>query len=175
MSKKIKGFENYTIDRQGNVFNLITGFYKTPVSNKAGKGYMYVDLYSNGKCKRKYVHRLVAETFIPNTKNKPYINHIDGNPRNNNVDNLEWCTARENVEHASKVLGVMKSYEKANTKRKKRIKMIDRFSGDTKAVFDSIRDAGKITGIKSSNIVANLKGRQAYTKDFVWCYIEELE
>ena len=175
MCKLIEDFENYTIDRQGNVFNLITGICKTPTSNKTGKGYMYVDLYSKGKTKRKYVHRLVAEAFIPNPENKPYINHKDGNPHNNNVDNLEWCSPLENVKHASKVLGVMKAYEKANIKRKKKVKMIDRFSGDTIAVFDSIREAERKTGIKSSNIVANLKGRQEYTRDCIWCYVEENE
>ena len=124
MSKLIEGFENYSIDRQGNVFNHRTGTFKTSTSNKSGKGYMYVDLYSNGKRKRKYVHRLVAEAFIPNHKNKPFINHKDGNPRNNNVENLEWCSPLENVEHASKVLGVMKAYEIANAKRKKIVCLI---------------------------------------------------
>lgn len=61
MSKLIEGFENYSIDRQGNIFNHITGTFKTPTSNKSGKGYIYVDLYSKGKRKRKYVHRLVAD------------------------------------------------------------------------------------------------------------------
>lgn len=172
MSKLIEGFENYSIDKQGNVFNLITGTFKIPTSNKSGKGYMYVDLYSKGKRKRKYVHRLVAEAFIPNYENKPFINHKDRNPHNNDVKNLEWCTPLENVEHASKVLGVMNAYKKANTKRKKQVKMIDRFSGDTIAVFDSIREAERTTGIKSSNIVANLKGRQTYTKKYCWCYVE---
>lgn len=50
------------------------------------------------------VHRLVAITFIPNLKNKPMINHIDGNTKNNNIDNLEWCTNQENQIHAVKVL-----------------------------------------------------------------------
>lgn len=62
------------------------------------KGYKSVDL-SGKPCK---VHRLVAQAFIPNPKNKPNINHIDNNPSNNNSSNLEWCTQKENMQHAVK-------------------------------------------------------------------------
>jgi len=51
---------------------------------------------------RRYVHRLVAETFIPNPYGKPEVNHIDSNPTNNNVQNLEWVTHSENMRHSSK-------------------------------------------------------------------------
>jgi len=47
-----------------------------------------------------YVHRYLAENYIPNPYNKPCVNHIDGNPSNNSLDNLEWVTKRENCEHA---------------------------------------------------------------------------
>ena len=67
---------------------------------KTTTGYWKVELYKNKKRKSKKVHRLVAKAFIPNPKNKPQINHIDGNPLNNNVENLEWCTSRENIIHS---------------------------------------------------------------------------
>jgi hypothetical protein len=61
-----------------------------------------VSLSKNGNIKRKSVHRLVAIAFIPNPKNKPCINHKDGDRTNNNVNNLEWCTHSENTIHAYK-------------------------------------------------------------------------
>ncbi|MFY4840649.1 NUMOD4 domain-containing protein [Staphylococcus aureus] len=59
-----------------------------------------VALWKNGECKYFLVHRLVAFAFIPVVKGKECINHIDGNPENNNVENLEWCTYKENTNHA---------------------------------------------------------------------------
>ena len=67
--------------------------------NPAGRD-VRVDLWKNKKPKSYLVHRLVGEAFIPNEENKPCINHKDGNPRNNNVNNLEWVTYEENQNHA---------------------------------------------------------------------------
>lgn len=59
-----------------------------------------VTLWKNKKSKDFLVHRLVAEVFIPKVSGKDCINHIDGNPKNNNVENLEWCNYKENSNHA---------------------------------------------------------------------------
>lgn len=67
---------------------------------KTTTGYYKVELCKNGTKKSLKVHRLVALAFIVNTFNKPFINHKDGNQLNNVVDNLEWCTQSENVQHA---------------------------------------------------------------------------
>ena len=72
-------------------------------TNNNPHNYKRVTLSDNdGKLIHKSVHRLVAEAFIPNPENKPQVNHIDCVKDNNNVDNLEWCTSTENLQHASK-------------------------------------------------------------------------
>ena len=75
-------------------------------------GYKSVKLCLDGKDKTFKVHRLVAIAFIPNTDNKPFINHIDGNPLNNTLDNLEWVTNRENIIHAIES-GLRKTFDVA--------------------------------------------------------------
>lgn len=66
-------------------------------------GYMITSLSKERIRKQFYTHRLVASVFIPNLLNKPYINHIDCNPQNNCVDNLEWCTQKENINYSWKL------------------------------------------------------------------------
>lgn len=64
------------------------------------KGYMCVHMYKDSKCHRFLLHRLLATYFIPNPNNLKFINHIDGNTLNNSLDNLEWCTHQQNMQHA---------------------------------------------------------------------------
>ena len=94
----IDGFPKYRIGRDGRVINS-RGHEKTPYLHPES-GYFGMNLYSNGRGYPKRVHRLVAETFIPNPENKPEVNHKDGNKQNNSVDNLEWVTRSENMLHA---------------------------------------------------------------------------
>lgn len=169
--KRIRGFENYTISENGEVINTATGKVKTPSDNHSGNGYLYVDLHNKGTRKKYLIHRLVAEYYIENPENKPYVNHIDGNTKNNNASNLEWCTPEENVTHAANVLHVMNQYVSANEKRKKSIEGTNIRTGEVKR-FRSINGAARELGIPSSNIVANLKGRQTHTKYYVWRYTE---
>lgn len=107
--KKINGFDNYLISNIGRVLNNKTNTYKIPTPNE--KGYMRVFLRKNNKNYTKYVHRLVAEAFIPNPENKPTVNHEDGNKENNDVLNLTWATQKEQMEHALKI-GLIKVGEK---------------------------------------------------------------
>jgi hypothetical protein len=86
----LKNYPNYLINRNGNLYSV--------QRNKLLKlqlniyGYYELALSKNGKLTMCRIHRLVAEQFIPNPRNYPVVNHIDGNKQNNNVNNLEWCT-----------------------------------------------------------------------------------
>jgi len=72
-------------------------------SSASKHGYIYVPLHKDGINKQFSVHRLIAQTFIPNPDNKPYINHKNGIKTDNRIENLEWCTASENNKHAFKI------------------------------------------------------------------------
>lgn len=102
MIKLIKQFENeYMISITGEITRIgSTKPLKAHINCQTG--YACVDLWKNNKGHRKYVHRLLAEHFIPNPHNKPEVNHIDSDRNNNNINNLEWVTSSENSFHASR-------------------------------------------------------------------------
>ena len=91
------------VTTEGEVFKIVNGKNKPAAINYTcrNRKYAVTTLTINNKQKHLYIHRLIAEAFIPNPHNKPQINHKDGNPRNNKVENLEWVTAKENMNHAS--------------------------------------------------------------------------
>lgn len=94
--KEIKGYEGlYAVSNKGRVKNLMSGKVLKNVIDP--NGYLRIKL-SRGNVRR--IHRLVAQAFIPNPLNLPYINHIDEDKTNNNVGNLAWCTASQNVRHS---------------------------------------------------------------------------
>jgi hypothetical protein len=99
--KTIEGFDNYKISTLGNVKNKVNKKLSIRLTKE---GYNRVRLYGN-VIQNKCVHRLVAEAFISNEdKTKNYINHIDGNKLNNNIDNLEWVNHSENMIHCRQIL-----------------------------------------------------------------------
>ena len=98
MIKQIPGFPDYFADTNGNIYDS-DGIINDRRLFKQ-RDYYVIQLKIGNDYKLKKVHRLIALTFIPNPENKPTINHKDGNKSNNNVANLEWATACENVRHA---------------------------------------------------------------------------
>ena len=104
----IPGYEGlYAINNVGDIYcyskqRPVRGLVAERIMGKykESRGYTQACFSKAGKRKFFKVHRLVAAVFIPNPSNKPYVNHKDGNKRNNRVDNLEWCTCSENHKHA---------------------------------------------------------------------------
>lgn len=103
MWKDAVGWEGlYQISNRGNVISLKFNQVRYLVGQDNGHGYTTVHFRRRGVNVRLYIHRLVAEAFLANTENKPCVNHIDNDRRNNDVKNLEWCTYQENTNHAVK-------------------------------------------------------------------------
>ena len=97
MFKEIKDYPNYIIHDNGLVQNIKSGRFLHPTF--FGNGYLRVGLSKNGEQQYFLIHRLVAEAFLPNEENLPIVNHKDGNPSNNNVSNLEWCSPQYNAQY----------------------------------------------------------------------------
>jgi hypothetical protein len=91
--KKIKQNSNYVATTDGKILNILTGKV-----NEGGYNRRYLRCKIGGKGYS--VHRIIAETLIPNPDNKPQVNHINGDKHDNRVENLEWVTAYENNLHA---------------------------------------------------------------------------
>ena len=100
MEKHLEKFDNqYSVTDNGIVYSL-KGNKKELKGKVTNAGYREVILSHKGNKKYILVHRLVAETFIENSKNLRTVNHKDGNKLNNNIDNLEWISDSENLKHA---------------------------------------------------------------------------
>ena len=135
-------------------------------------GYRSVKLFKDGKHSHLLVHRIVAKTFIPNPDNKRYVNHIDGNKANNNVNNLEWCTASENLKHAFKT-GLSKPIKGADNKQSKKIKQIQVFTGKVVKVWDSLGEIKRELGFNKAGIIGCCKNKPKYKTayNYKWEYV----
>ena len=151
--KEIKDYEGlYQVSNLGRVKSS-TKILKNRLSKR---GYYIVTLYKNGKSTTKWVHRLVAEAFIPNPDNLPQVNHKDEDKLNNRVDNLEWCTAKYNCNygtHNSKLSLALK--DKAG-RPGKAVHCID-----LDIIYASASEATRQTGIKHIDEVCSGKRKSA--------------
>lgn len=152
--RDIKGYDGlYQVSNFGKVKRLHTckkqgtGNYERQekiLSQKINnKGYLLVDLYKNNKRKQLLVHRLVAQTFIPNLNNLPRVNHKDENKSNNKVKNLEWCSQKYNMNYGT-------CAERIGKLNSKPIIAIDKNGSITK--FQSSKEAERKLGVSSGNI-----------------------
>lgn len=123
-------------------------------------GYLYINLSKNGKVKKYLLHRLVAQAFIPNPHNKPQVNHIDEDKENNRVENLEWCTNKENVNHGTRNLRVSKINSKP-------IICIE-----TGIEYYGTNECARQMGLHQSNITKVLKGKYKTTGGYTFKYKE---
>lgn len=121
-------------------------------------GYLGVHLWKNGKGQNAYIHRLVAETFVPNPENKPQVNHKDGDRMNNYFKNLEWTTSSENHKHAHHVLKRKRSGCCSPSK--------SILCTTTKQTFASQSEAARALGLHVSNISKVVKGHYKHTGGF---------
>lgn len=107
--KDIEGYEGkYQVSNFGQVKSMI-GQEKVLHPKKHRNGHLQIGLHKDKKRKTMYIHRLVAQAFIPNPDNLPCVNHKDENPNNNNVDNLEWCTQKYNCNYGTRVDRIMET------------------------------------------------------------------
>ena len=140
---------NYEVSTTGEVRNAATGKLLKQAVNF---GYSYVSLQINGKSHRRRVHRLVAKAFIPNPESKTDVNHIDGDKANNRVENLEWCTASENLTHAYQTGLRSRDASCAYTKRRKKVVR------DDGVVFGSVSKAAESLGVTVTQMSKILRG-----------------
>lgn len=178
--KDIEGYEGlYQVSNEGRVKSLHREIIykdgrKKTLSEKilhnllSDLGYYHVMLSKNGIPKRYKVHRLVAKAFIPNPDNLPIINHRDESPKNNVVENLEWCTQGYNIHYGTMI-------ERGRLKQQNRVdlsKKVLQFNTDGELVseYQSASEVERINPqFKTSSITRCCRNNHTY-KGFIWRY-----
>lgn len=155
--------EKYAISNKGTAKNVKTGRTLSKQINK--QGYEMVQFTINGRKKNFRVHRLVAINFIPNGNNFPYVNHKDGNKQNNDVSNLEWCTAKMNDNHA----------RMSGLKNENKPILATHLETGEKTSFESLSECARYHNCNKSyihRVLKNTYGRTMY-KGYTFEYIQE--
>lgn len=168
----------YQVSNLGRVKSLfrITVGKKTKTLNERilkqspdGKGYMMVWLYSNNRRKSAKVHRLVAEAFIPNSESKPQIDHINADKKDNSVENLRWCTCKENF---SNPITYKKNAESKTGPLNHHSRRVKQYALDGSFIkeWGCINDACRALGFYHSHISQCCNGKRKKAYGFVWRY-----
>ena len=171
--RDVPNFEGlYKVDDVGNIYSIRRAIILKPNINQ--KGYLLYSLCKNGKRIIVTGHRLVAEAFIPNPDNLPQINHKDENPSNNNVDNLEWCTAEynNNYGHHREKLRITHSLNGAKSVMRAVIQMNK--NGNVLNEFASITEASNVTNTSIANISMCCKGNRKTAGGYKWKFKEAI-
>lgn len=156
--KDVVGFEGlYAVTSCGRVWSYRKNIFLSPFKNNVG--YLVVNLKKDGKSYKKLVHRVVAEAYIENPDNLPQVNHKDENKENNCLTNLEWCTAKYNMNYGTCV-------ERIVEKNSRPIRCIE-----TGEVFQSLRDCERKTGLSEGNISKVLSGKAKQTCGFTFEFV----
>lgn len=156
---KVSNLGKVISTNQDNTGKLLTG-------RRTGKGYLSVALFKKSVRKNQLVHRLVAQTFIPNPENKPQVNHIDEDKTNNRVDNLEWVSAKENANHGSRNSRIHQN--KAVHYNRKQIICIT--NGEK---YNSLTEACESLGVTKTLVSRVLTGERKSTKGYVFQYLNK--
>lgn len=178
--KTIDGFPNYEVSNFGNVRSkdrtvLRKGNPATikgmVLKSRDVKGYMRVVLYNGSRVNHRayYVHRLVAEAFVPNPNNLPCINHKDEDKKNNNADNLEWCTYKYNSNYGTAIERRVQhqDWDSIAMKKASPIQQIDK-SGNVVGTWESMIECERQTGFKCATISRCCSGKLKTYKGYIW-------
>ena len=167
MFKNIAGFNNqYQINTEGQIKNSKDKILSQSISNS---GYYRVHLCKDGKAKWYAVHKLVAQTFIPNPLHLPEVNHKDENKLNNNVDNLEWCNSKYNTNYGARNKRISET-KTNNTYNTKQVLCVE-----TGVIYPSIMEAQRQTEIFNTAIGKVCKGERKTAGHYHWVYINNKE
>ncbi len=163
MWKIIDEMKSYEISENGEIRKLPYKRLLKPFEDK--DGYLKVCLCENNRRKYRFVHRLVAQTYIDNKYNKPTVNHIDGNKKNNNINNLEWATIKEQNIHALKNnLRNMK-----NDGCSKKVAQYD-LNMNLIKIYPSANEAKRQLGYSQGHISEVCRGEMKTYKNCIWKY-----
>lgn len=157
----VKGFEGrYSVNKDGMVYSHLS--HKLLKQEITKLGYKRVSLYKDGKPKHFFVHQLVAQTFIPNPLSLPYVNHKDENPNNNNIENLEWCTQKYNINYGTRNLKV--------SSHARHVRQYT-LEGVFLAEYQSAGVAARLLGYSLGNINSCCNGKKKYAYNSLWEYV----